>query len=149
MLDKKKKKPWLFTLPAKQKNKSSKHNKETREERKGGKKANDADADEKTDPAAQDDTDGENIDAEEVNNQSRPSTSAKTPEEKYGTPALEKEAGGLAPAFRMPDGTTIPPEEDEFSAKRWGLTAEQLALPYAKEAADLEDILMEGVETAV
>ena len=78
-----------------------------------------------------------------MNNQSRPSTSAKTPEEKNGTPALEKEAGGLAPAFRMPDGTTVPPEEDEFSAKRWGLTAEQ------SEAADLEDILMEGVETAV
>ena len=49
----------------------------------------------------------------------------------------------------MSDGTLVPPEEDEFDARQWGLTEEQTELPYAKEAAMLEsdDILMDVTET--
>ena len=88
-------------------------------------------------------------DAEDGNNQERPSTSAETPKEKNnGTPTLNKEVSGLAPPFKMPNGKVIPPEqEDEFGAKRWGLTEADLALPYAAEAAAEinlnDDILME------
>ena len=72
--------------------------------------------------------------------QDRPSPSAETPKaSNNGTPLPDKEGSGLAQPFRLPNGQVVTPEPDDERRPAWGLTARELALPYAEDDDSTDD----------